>query len=95
MQPAFAVRPGSYQPAVADSADVRKAADFALGEQEKREKSSLRLQAILQASMQVVAGTNYQLTLRVEKDAGQQQATVAVFRGLDGHYELKSWDWDK
>ncbi|MBA2524478.1 MAG: hypothetical protein H0V18_01655 [Pyrinomonadaceae bacterium] len=86
---------GAYQPAELEKPEVKAAAEFAVQEQSKQEKTPIALQTMVKAHEQVVAGMNYRLTLSVIKDSKPQSADAVVFRGLDSHYELKSWQWMK
>ncbi len=89
---AFAARPGAYYDA-ADADEVKAAAEFAVKEEATKTQASMRLKQVLHARKQIVAGTNYRLVILVQKDGRDEQATTLVFRGLDQHYELKTWDW--
>lgn len=90
---ALAGVPGGYQRVELNKPEVKAAADFAVQEQAKREDSALQLKAIVEAEEQVVAGMNYRLTLTVAKGDQTQKANAEIFRALDSHYELKSWEW--
>ena len=82
---------GGYQTAT-DMKAVHAAADFAV-----KEAALYDLKAIYSAKVQVVAGTNYSLCLWVrQKDheanpLHRRMVAATVFQGLDGHYELSSW----
>ncbi|MBA2241594.1 MAG: hypothetical protein H0W04_01710 [Chthoniobacterales bacterium] len=86
-------RPGGYQSSETDKPEVKAAAAFAVQEQARLEGRPLQLEAIVTAKEQVVAGMNYRLTLRVSRGDNSQDAEVTVFRALDSHHELKSWQW--
>ncbi len=92
---AGSLKVGAYQPAASAKPEVKAAAAFAVQEQSKQEKTPIALQSIVKAHQQVVAGMNYRLTLSLIKDSEPQIADAVVFRGLDSHYELKSWQWMK
>ena len=82
---------GGYQ-AATDMKAVRAAADFAV-----HASPFYELKGIYSAKTQVVAGTNYSLCLWVrqkEHEANplhRRMVATTVFQGLDGHYELTSW----
>ncbi len=84
---------GGYSSVETTKDDVKSAADFAVGEQSRRESGILTLTAISKAEKQVVAGLNYRLTLTVTKGKVARDANVVVFHALDSHYELTSWEW--
>ena len=82
---------GGYQTPT-DMKAVRAATDFAV-----KAATFYDLSAIYSAKVQVVAGTNYSLCLWVrqkEHEANplhRRMVQALVFQGLDGHYELTSW----
>ncbi len=87
---------------VADS-DVIKAAEFAINAQSEtiqqpgdQQPSKLRLLKILRAEQQVVAGTNYRLTLSVKEIGNLQRTAEAIVwwqAWRPNPYELTSWTW--
>ncbi len=89
----FGALPGAYSPAELDKQEVKAAADFAVQEQAKRDKSPLQLRSIATAEQQVVAGMNYRLTLVVSRGGNSRSVKATIFRALDSHYEMKSWEW--
>ena len=82
---------GGYQKAT-DNKAVEAAAAFAL-----HESPLYQLRGVKSAQMQIVAGTNYRLCLKVrqvdhEANPFHERMVLAqVFQGLDQHYELVSW----
>ena len=98
--PAFAQLPaepalpivGGYQTADVGDKDIKAAVDFAISAAPKR----YMLKEIVSARQQVVAGMNYSLCLRVKSPkfglftCGHLVA-AKVFRDLDAHYQLTSW----
>lgn len=82
---------GGYQKAT-DKAAVDAAVAYAL-----HESPLYELKGVKSASVQVVAGRNYALCLKVrqidhEANPFHERLVAAkVFQGLDGHYELTSW----
>jgi hypothetical protein len=85
---------GGYKEAPTDDAEVKAAAEFAVGAQGEKENITIELRSIEHAERQVVAGTNYKLCLRVGKggDSEDTDVKVTVFRSLKKEYSLKSWD---
>lgn len=79
--------------ATAITEDVKAAALFAVQTQATRENKPLELLEVSKAMQQVVAGMNYRFELTVKKGEAQYHATVIVFRSLDAHYKLVSWQW--
>jgi len=73
--------------------DAKSAAKFAVHEQAKRDATPLTLATIAKAEKQIVAGTNYRLLLIVERNGSPRKAKVIVFRDLNSHYSLTSWEW--
>jgi len=83
---------GGYQKASVDDADIRAAADFAISAAPKK----VRLDKIVSARRQIVAGVNYSLCLSVKADkiglpTGGRFVAAKVFRDLNQTYQLTSW----
>ncbi|ESQ86835.1 cystatin domain-containing protein [Asticcacaulis benevestitus] len=83
---------GGFQKADVTDKAIRAAADFAISAAPKK----MTLKQIVSARQQVVAGMDYSLCLRVAapkfglfKDG--RLVAAKVFQGLDGSYELTSW----
>jgi Aspartic acid proteinase inhibitor len=53
----------------------------------------LKFNGIEKAEQQIVAGTNYRLTLKVSDDGRERRADAIVWRKLDGQHALTSWTW--
>jgi len=93
----FPVLGGSSEVSV-DDPGVVDAANFAVAAQERKEKEqgnhvNIRLEAILGATQQVVAGTNYTLRLKLKVHRADKEAVAVVWRKLSGSHELTSWEW--
>ncbi|MBN1664085.1 MAG: hypothetical protein JW943_10835 [Deltaproteobacteria bacterium] len=75
--------------------EVVSAANFAVWTvQQKETEKEIILIKIVQASRQVVAGTNYKMELKLRiKKGGRASAEAVVWRKLSGDYELTSWTW--
>ena len=83
---------GGYQKASVDDPDIKAAADFAISAAPKK----VRLDEIVSARQQIVAGVNYSLCLSVKLDGiglltGGKFVAAKVFRDLDKSYKLTSW----
>lgn len=88
----LAQRMGGYKEASTDDAEVVAAADFAVGEEGRKEDTSISLVAIEHAEIQVVAGVNYRLCLKVTTgDDEPKEVKVVVYRNLQKAYSLTSW----
>jgi Aspartic acid proteinase inhibitor len=88
---------GGYKTAAVDDPEVVAAAEFAVGEQGRKLKSTVRLISVEHAERQVVAGMNYRLCLKVEiegegDEAEAKDVKVTVFRSLKQEYSLKTWE---
>ena len=86
-------RVGGYTRASVTGMEVREAAEFAVNTHAEASRSVLVLKKIVAAQRQVVAGTNFKLTLDVKSDGQAKQAQAVVYRKLDGDMSLTSWDW--
>lgn len=90
-QPATPPMAGGYQKAT-DKAGVDAAVAYAM-----HESPLYELKGVKSAQMQVVAGRNYALCLKVRQIDHEANpfhirlVAAKVFEGLDGHYELVSW----
>lgn len=83
---------GGFQKADITDKSIRAAADFAISAAPKK----MALKQIVSARHQVVAGMNYSLCLRVAAPKfglfkHGHFVAAKVFQGLDGSYELTSW----
>ena len=73
--------------------EIKKIAQFALKTQSKKTKTRLQLVNIDSAASQVVAGTNFKLILTIKDHQKTNQAEAIVYRDLNGHKQLSSWNW--
>ena len=88
----MAQRAGGYKEASVKDADVIAAANFAVGEEGRKEGTSIKLVSIERAEIQVVAGTNYRLCLKVEIDNETKDVKAVVYRNLSKAYLLTDWE---
>ncbi|MEZ6141313.1 MAG: cystatin domain-containing protein [Zavarzinella sp.] len=84
---------GGYRKVPVDDAEVKKIAEFAMKEQFKKEDG--KLEKILSAEAQVVAGRNYRLKLQIKTGDKSREAIIVVWAKLDGTRELTKWEWQK
>ena len=83
---------GGFQKASIEDAEIRAAADFAVSAAPKK----VRLDKIISARQQIVAGVNYSLCLSVKPErigllTGGKFVAAKVFRDLNRNYQLTSW----
>lgn len=86
---------GGYKEVPTDNPEVVAAAEFAVGEQGRKQESTIALVSIEKAESQVVAGVNYRLCMKVtvgDEDGESQDVKALVFRSLQKEYSLKSWE---
>jgi len=82
---------GGYGDADINSADVKKAAQFAVSQHRRKKKDGAKLISINNAYQQIVAGLNYKLCLRVKIKGRTRNITAVVYKNLQGKYSLTSW----
>ena len=89
---ATAQRAGDYKEASVQDAEVVAAANFAVSEKGRKGGTSIKLVSIERAEIQVVAGTNYRLCLKVEIDNETKNVKAVVYRNLSKAFLLTNWD---
>ena len=88
---------GGYNEAAVDNSEVVEAAEFAVEEQGRKQEMTVSLVSIERAEIQVVAGKNFRLCLRVtlkaegEDEESEQMVKVVVSRNLQKVFSLRSW----
>jgi hypothetical protein len=85
--------PGGWSSVSVDDGKIVAAAKHAVSAQAAEANEKLTLLEIKKAHQQVVAGMNYRLTLRVERNGKKQSASAVVWLKLDGTYKLTEWKW--
>ena len=85
---------GGWTQASVMEPSVHAAAQEAVALQAKATGEELTLEKVLSAQTQVVAGTNYRLTLSVKKSGKKKTASIVIWEKLDGTHDLSSWNWD-
>jgi hypothetical protein len=80
-----------------DNAEVVAAAEWAVGEQGRKQEMTVTLVSVEHAATKVVAGKNFMLCLKVtlsaegEDEESEQTVKVEVHRNLQQEYSLMSW----
>jgi hypothetical protein len=81
--------PGGFSDRAKTDEHAIAAAKFAVNAHDAK----LQFKAIEKVESQVVAGTNYRITLTVIDKGTARRADVVVWRKLDRTHELTSWKW--
>lgn len=91
---AFAQGPivGGYAETAADDPDAVAAGRFAIAREGRKEHARISLISIERAEVQVVAGLNYKLWLKVKSHGKTQDVLAVVYKNLKGQYSLTGWD---
>lgn len=84
---------GGWSAAPLQDEPVRRAAAFAVQEQNRKTNAHLRLLSIKHARIQVVAGVNYSMNLMVESEGKRRLIIAVVWVHPDGTQELTGWHW--
>lgn len=83
---------GAYSDALIKDKDVRKAANFAVKQRAVNTKKKLTLLSIRKAEIQVVAGLNYRVCMRVRDNRGRvSTVTTVVYKDLKNRLSLSRW----
>ncbi|MDB5035125.1 MAG: cysteine proteinase inhibitor 5-like [Chlorobi bacterium] len=90
-RPVHAQVAGGWSNAPVRDPGVVAAARFAVEEHGRQEPVTLK--KIVRARQQVVAGTNYEVTLLVKRGKGSRKAVAVVWHKTDDTYNLTSWKW--
>lgn len=95
---------GGYAKAAVTDKEVIAAARFAIAAKaqaihlpEDQQRATLKLVRVTAAETQVVAGTNYRLTLRVNENGTRKTAIATVWWQpwrTPHPFELTSWQWE-
>jgi len=83
---------GGYSEASKTDPEVLSAARFAIKQERRKLGRHLSLISIERAEVQVVAGLNYRLCLKLKIKGKTQEATAVVYKNLKQKYSLSSWD---
>jgi uncharacterized protein (UPF0333 family) len=93
-----AVVTGGYSPTSISSNETAAAAKYAVKAQGKKERATIKLIAVKQSEMQVVAGLNYRLCMEVSitkkgsKTAVTKNVSAVVYKNLKQKLSLTSWE---
>ena len=85
----MAQRPGGFIQIENHDEQALAAAKFAVTAHDPK----LKFESIEKVERQVVAGTNYRMTLKVTDNGKERRADAVVWRKLDGQHALTSWKW--
>lgn len=91
---AFAQQPpivGGYADTSNSDPEAVAAARFAIKTEKQKLHAGMSLLAIKHAEVQVVAGLNYRLCMRVKIKGKTRNVTVVVYKNLKQKYSLTSW----
>jgi hypothetical protein len=83
---------GNYREASKTDREVVSAARFAIKSEKRKRGGRLSLVSIERAEIQVVAGLNYRLCLKVKMKGKTEDVTAVVYKNLKQKYALSSWD---
>jgi len=82
---------GAYGETSTTDPDVISAATFAVKSASRKQHRAIALDSIKHAELQVVAGLNFRLDLKVTSRGKSQDVTAVVYRDLRNNYSLSSW----
>lgn len=85
--------PGSYRRIATNEKEVRKAAKYAVKQEQRKSEKRYSLRNIVSAERQVVAGLNYRLCLNLKSDGEEKTAEAVIYKNLQQQYALTSWEW--
>jgi hypothetical protein len=88
---------GGYSKAEIDNAGVVEAAEWAVGEQGRKQEVTVTLESIERAATQSATGRNFKLCLKVrlsaegEDEESEQLVRVVVHKSFQNVFTLSSW----
>ena len=90
-----AVRPNTYRPVATDDREVRTALNFALADQNKKNRSSsaVILRNVLTAERQAAKGDNFRMCLSVDRRGRRDTARTVVHRNQKQQWSVALWAW--
>ena len=83
---------GGYAEISRSDPAVVSAARFAIREEGRKAGARITLLSIEHSEVQVVAGLNYMLRLKVKVNGQRQDVTAVVYKNLKQKYSLSSWE---
>jgi hypothetical protein len=81
--------PGGFSVIQDHDAQALAAAKYAVTAHDQ----TLGFEGIEKVEQQIVAGTNYRMTLKVSDKGKERRAEAVVWRKLDGQHAITSWKW--
>jgi hypothetical protein len=93
-QPA-AARSNAYRALTLDDREVRTALNFALGDQNRKNRSdsAITLLGVLSAERQVSKGDNFRLCLSLDRRGRTETARTVVHRNPKQQWSVALWAW--
>lgn len=85
---------GGYAEISSSDPEVVSAAKYAVRAQGQKQDARISLISIQRAEVQVVAGLNYRMGLRVKVKGKTQNVTAVVYKNLKQRYSLSNWEAD-
>ncbi len=95
---AAAQKLGGYKEVAVTDTQVREAAEFAASAEGEKASRTIKVIKINTAEMQVVAGRNYRMCLKVQASGGEDEADAiftvmtVVYIDLKGNKKVTSWE---
>jgi hypothetical protein len=93
------IRTGGYKPVSVSDAGAKEAADFAVGLKAEDYEAEIRLEKIIKAERQTVAGTNYRLCMEIyvpSENEGEDGVMLTIltiiYKNLQGEMKITSWN---
>lgn len=93
------IKTGGYKSVAVSDAGVKEAADFAVELKAADYEAEIRLENIVKAERQTVAGTNYRLCLEIyipSETEGEDGVTLnvltVIYKNLQGEMKITSWN---
>lgn len=83
---------GGYGEASVTDREVISAAKYAVRAESRKKRKRISLISIRRAEVQVVAGLNYRLELRVRVGGTERDVRAVVYKNLKRRYSLTSWE---
>ncbi|MBV9242390.1 MAG: hypothetical protein JO314_10315 [Acidobacteria bacterium] len=94
---AAAQKVGGYKDVDVSDSNVQEAAEFAVSAEAEKTNKEVHLISIHKAELQIVAGRNYRLCMKVRSQGGEDEADAIIFVqavvyvDLKGNKKLSSW----
>jgi hypothetical protein len=82
---------GGYSDTPVTSKEVKAAAAVAIADHNKATKDSAKLVSITKAQLQVVAGLNYRICMKIKVNGKVRRVTAVVYKDLKQKSSLSMW----